>query len=68
MIEGGLERKESRGSHFRTDFPQRDDANWLKHTLAWVAPDGRVTLDYRPVQLDTLTDEVEPVPPKARTY
>jgi succinate dehydrogenase / fumarate reductase flavoprotein subunit len=67
-IHSAANREESRGAHAREDFPQRDDANWLKHTLAWVAPDGKVSLDYRPVQLDTLTDEVEPVPPKARTY
>jgi succinate dehydrogenase / fumarate reductase flavoprotein subunit len=61
-------RKESRGAHAREDFPERDDANWLRHTLAWVAADGKVDIDYRPVHLDTLTDEVERVPPKARTY
>jgi len=67
-IHSAENREESRGAHAREDFPQRDDASWLKHTLAWVAPDGRVSIDYRPVQLDTLTDEVDPVPPRARTY
>ena len=61
-------RKESRGAHAREDYKERDDQEWLKHTLAWVDTQGRVSLDYRPVHLNTLTSDVEPVPPKARTY
>ncbi|HEY0943037.1 MAG TPA: succinate dehydrogenase flavoprotein subunit [Steroidobacter sp.] len=61
-------RKESRGAHAHEDFPNRDDVNWLKHTLAWVDPQGKVSLAYRPVHLNTLTNDVEPVPPKARVY
>ncbi|BAP54728.1 succinate dehydrogenase/fumarate reductase, flavoprotein subunit [Thioploca ingrica] len=61
-------RTESRGGHAREDYPQRDDNNWLKHTLAWLDLQGQVTLDYRPVHLYTLTDEVEVIPPKARIY
>jgi succinate dehydrogenase / fumarate reductase flavoprotein subunit len=61
-------RQESRGAHAREDFPNRDDEHWLKHTLCWVDAAGATRIDYRPVCLRTLTDEVEPVPPKARTY
>jgi succinate dehydrogenase / fumarate reductase flavoprotein subunit len=61
-------RTESRGAQAREDFPDRDDRNWLKHTLCWVDAGGAATFDYRAVHLNTLTDEVESVPPKARTY
>jgi succinate dehydrogenase / fumarate reductase flavoprotein subunit len=61
-------REESRGAHAREDFPDRDDEKWMKHTLSWLNEDGSVRLDYRPVHLYTLTDDVEVVPPKARVY
>jgi succinate dehydrogenase / fumarate reductase flavoprotein subunit len=61
-------RKESRGAHAREDFKERDDAQWLKHTLCWVDDRGNTRIDYRPVHLNTLTKDVDPVPPKARTY
>jgi succinate dehydrogenase / fumarate reductase flavoprotein subunit len=61
-------RTESRGAHAREDFPNRDDANWMKHTLCWVDSAGATRFDYRKVHLNTLTDDVETVPPKARTY
>ncbi|HET6603928.1 MAG TPA: succinate dehydrogenase flavoprotein subunit [Xanthomonadaceae bacterium] len=61
-------RKESRGAHAREDYRERDDENWLKHTLSWVDERGATRLDYRPVHLDTMTDQVQPIPPKARTY
>ena len=50
------------------DFSERDDKNWLKHTVTWVDDAGKTTIDYRPVILHTLTDDVESVPPKARVY
>ena len=61
-------RQESRGAHAREDFPDRDDINWMKHTLSWVNEQGKVAFEYRPVHLNTLTDDVEVVPPKARVY
>ncbi len=67
-IESAANRQESRGAHAHEDFPDRDDKNWMKHTLAWVNTEGRVSIDYRPVHQQTLTDEVEAVPPKARVY
>jgi succinate dehydrogenase / fumarate reductase flavoprotein subunit len=61
-------RTESRGAHAREDFPKRDDENWLKHTLSWLDQDGRVRLDYRPVHLQPLSNEVATIPPKERVY
>lgn len=67
-------RKESRGAHAHEDFPSRDDVNWRKHSLAWLAPDGKVTLGYRPVHLDPLVREEDggislaKIAPKARVY
>jgi succinate dehydrogenase / fumarate reductase flavoprotein subunit len=63
-----LNRPESRGAHAREDYPNRDDDNWMKHTLATVSPRGEVAFDYRPVHMYTLTDEVKVIPPKARVY
>ena len=68
-IEGAVNRTESRGAHAREDYAQRDDVNWMKHTLAWLDADtGDVRLDYRPVHSYTLTSDVEYIEPKARVY
>jgi succinate dehydrogenase / fumarate reductase, flavoprotein subunit len=61
-------REESRGAHAHEDYPDRDDVEWLKHSMASVGDDGKVTLSYRPVHTYTLTDEVEYIEPKARVY
>ncbi|MEN8821087.1 MAG: succinate dehydrogenase flavoprotein subunit [Abyssibacter sp.] len=60
-------RQESRGAHAHEDFPDRDDANWMKHTLAWWK-DGKIELDYRPVHNYTMSDELEYIEPKKRVY
>jgi len=65
---GALNRQESRGAHAREDFAERDDKNWMKHTLAWMDEKGAVKLDYRPVHMKTMTDEVQVIPPKKRVY
>jgi succinate dehydrogenase / fumarate reductase flavoprotein subunit len=65
-------RKESRGAHAHEDFPDRDDANWMKHTIAWFegwgGNGGGVKIDYRPVHEYTLTDDAEYIKPKKRVY
>ncbi|MFN2197179.1 MAG: FAD-binding protein [Anaerolineales bacterium] len=62
IVAGALEREESRGAHFRTDFPKRDDQDWLKHTMAYRTADGP-ELRYKPVNIDW-----EKYPPQERKY
>jgi succinate dehydrogenase / fumarate reductase flavoprotein subunit len=61
-------RKESRGAHAREDFTERNDADWMKHSLAWVDHGGNVTLTYRPVHTYTLTNEAKYIEPQKRVY
>jgi succinate dehydrogenase / fumarate reductase flavoprotein subunit len=65
-------RKESRGAHAHEDFPDRNDAEWMKHTIAWFdgwgGSGGGVKIDYRPVHEYTLTDDVKYIEPKKRVY
>jgi succinate dehydrogenase / fumarate reductase flavoprotein subunit len=67
-LHSAVNRTESRGAHAREDFPDRDDVNWMKHTVAWLDEGGKVTLGYRPVHMYTLSNEVQAFPPKARVY
>ncbi|APZ99221.1 succinate dehydrogenase flavoprotein subunit [Sphingopyxis sp. QXT-31] len=71
-MHSAFNRKESRGAHAHEDFPNRDDANWMKHSISWFdgwgGKGGGVRLDYRPVHEYTLSDDAEYIKPKARVY
>ncbi len=67
-VNSAANRQESRGAHAREDFAERDDVNWMKHTLAWVDDKGAVKLDYRPVHAYTMSSDVEYIKPKPRVY
>jgi succinate dehydrogenase / fumarate reductase, flavoprotein subunit len=67
-LHSAIGRTESRGAHAREDFPKRDDAQWLKHTLCWLDDDGRTRLAYRPVHMKPLSNEAPSIPPTERVY
>ncbi len=67
-VNSAVNREESRGAHAREDFADRDDATWMKHTLAWVDEGGHVTLDYRPTHDYTMSNDIAYIEPKARVY
>jgi succinate dehydrogenase / fumarate reductase flavoprotein subunit len=67
-MDSALNRTESRGAHAREDYADRDDKNWMKHTLAWIDGKGNVTIGDRPVHAYTMSNEVQYIEPKARVY
>jgi succinate dehydrogenase / fumarate reductase flavoprotein subunit len=67
-IKSAYNRKESRGAHAREDYKDRDDENWLKHSIMWCNDQGQTKIDYRQVVLKPLSNDIQAFPPKKRVY
>jgi succinate dehydrogenase / fumarate reductase flavoprotein subunit len=67
-INSAVNREESRGAHAREDFTERDDEKFMQHSVCWVSDDGKPTIDFRPVHMQPLSNEIQSIPPKARVY
>ena len=68
-VNGAANRTESRGAHAREDFSERNDTEWMKHTLAWLDNEtGKVSIDFRPVHNYTMSTDIDYIPPKQRVY
>ncbi|MGB0810527.1 MAG: succinate dehydrogenase/fumarate reductase flavoprotein subunit, partial [Candidatus Puniceispirillaceae bacterium] len=67
-VRSAHQRTESRGAHAHEDFPDRDDENWMKHTVMWLDENNKSATGYRDVMMNTLTNEVQSIPPVARVY
>jgi succinate dehydrogenase / fumarate reductase flavoprotein subunit len=67
-ISSALHRKESRGAHSREDYKDRDDTNWMKHSIMWCDEKGNTKIDFREVVLKPMSNDVQAFPPKKRVY
>ena len=67
-IRSADQRQESRGAHAHEDWPERDDETWMKHTVMWLDENNQSRLDYRKVVMNTLSNDVAPIPPAPRVY